>query len=347
MPSFKVVLVEHGYSTSKYERDIVAAAGGEFIDANEMPLDQALKLCEDAEGILVRRITVDADMIRRFRKCRIIVRYGVGTDNVDVDAATAAGIVVGNVPDYCLDEVSTHAFALLLACIRDIPATHNKMASGGWDVKRDVPVHRMRGRTLGIIGLGGIGQAFAEKALGWGMKIISVDPFVERHHSRRLGVEMVDIDTGFAQSDFISLHCPLLPETYHLVSHRALESMKHEAILVNTARGGIVDTEALLNALDVGQISMAALDVHEEEPLPVSSALRHHPRVILTDHMAWYSLESQIQLQMSAAKQIVSVCTGGLPLSLANPEVLVALGRFDEWKEPECMRWRLKRAGLI
>jgi len=158
-PLFRAVLFEHGYASIAPEREVISAAGGELIDAEKLPLAEALRLCEDAEALLVRRLQITAELIQRFRRCKIILRYGVGTDNVDTAAATQAGIIVGHVPNYCVDEVSVHAIALLLACVRKVVATHHKMEQGGWEVHRGDPIFRMAGRTLGIIGFGTIGRA--------------------------------------------------------------------------------------------------------------------------------------------------------------------------------------------
>jgi len=344
MASFKAVLIEHGYSSSDIERGIVTAAGGEFIDASDLPLEQALTLCEDAEGIMLRRIEVPAQMLRRFRRCKILVRYGVGTDNVDIAAATAQNIIVGHIPDYGMDEVSTHAIALLLASVRRIVETHGKMrGADAWDVHREQPLWRFAGRTLGIVGLGNIGRAVARKMGGWDVRLVAADPFVEPAEAAALGVEILPLETLCRVSDFITLHCPLLPETLHLVNARVLSWMKPAAILINTARGPIVDTTALLAALDSGRLALAGLDVFEEEPLPKTSPLRSHPRIILTDHVAWYSEESQAQLQRTAAEELVRVCTGGLPRSVANPEVLHRLGRWAEWTPSATAKWQLKR----
>src|SRR5438876_3233250 len=200
---FKVVLVEHGYASTDCERDIIHAAGGEFIETNELPLEEALRICEDADGICCRRLEVTGEMMRRFRRCRIIVRYGVGTDNVDVNAATAAGIIVGHVPGYCVDEVSTHAMALLLACVRRITSTHQKVQRGEWDVHRGEPVYRMNGRTLGLVGLGNIGQSMARKLQGWGLNLLASDPFVDPSRAEGLGVKLVAFETLCRQSDYI------------------------------------------------------------------------------------------------------------------------------------------------
>lgn len=347
MPGFRAVIVEHGYKTTRYEREIVGAAGGEFIDASDRPLEEALHLAESAEGVMVRRLDVTAQVVRRLSKCKILTRYGVGTDNVDVDAATQAGIIVGHAPLYATDEVSVHAVALLLACVRDLVGTHQRLEAGAWDVERPIPVCRMAGRTLGIVGFGNIGRAVARKLSGWDLRIVATDPFVEPERAVAMGVELVSLDELLKTSDLISLNCPLLPETRHLIDAASLAKMKRGAILVNTARGGVVDTRALLAALDAGQLECAGLDVFEEEPLPADAPLRRHPRVVLTDHMAWYSEQSQVQLQTTIAQEIVRVCCGGLPVSLMNPEVLKKLGRYAEWLPPENIRWQLRRLAAM
>jgi D-3-phosphoglycerate dehydrogenase / 2-oxoglutarate reductase len=346
-PDYRVVLIEHGYATTQYERDIIEAAGGEFIDAETLPLEEALKLCEAADGIMFRRIDVTAEMLRRFRRCKIICRYGVGTDNVDIRAATQAGIIVGHVPLYCVDEVSTHAMALLLACVRKIVPTHQRMERGAWDVHRELPLFRLAGKTVGIVGLGNIGRAVARKLQGWNVRLLATDPFVEPNAAEAPGVNLVNLEMLCHESDVVSLHCPLLPETHHLINARSLAWMKSGSILINTARGPVVDAGALLEALDRGRLAQAGLDVFEQEPLPVDSLLRTHPKITLSDHTAWYSEESQIDLQRMAAEEVARVCTGGLPRSLANPEVLHRLGRFHEWEPAENMRWQLKRLEQI
>jgi D-3-phosphoglycerate dehydrogenase len=347
MAGFRVVFIEHGYPTTKYEREIIERAGGEFIDANELSPAAALNLCEDAEGIMLRRMTITAEMIRRFRRCKIICRCGVGTDSVDARAATEANIIVGHVPTYGTDEVSTHAIALLLSCARKIVPTHRRMAAGDWDVHEGEPIFRTAGKTLGIVGLGNIGRAVAKKLSGWNLRMLATDPFAEPDLARELGVTLVDLDTLCRESNFISLHCPLLPETKHLVNTRTLSLMKPEVILVNTSRGPVIDARALLEMLRANPSAQTALDVFEEEPLSAKSPLRNHPQITLTDHTAWYSEESQTDLQRTAAEEVARVCTGGLPRSLANPEVLKKLGRFDEWQPADNMRWQLKRLRLV
>jgi len=347
MPAFRAVLIEHGYSSTELERSIIEAAGGTFIDAESKPLEEALQLCESAEVVLCRRLQVTADILRRLARCRIIIRYGVGTDNIDVPAATQLGIMVGHVPVYCVDEVSTHTMALLLACSRRIVATHFKMKEGGWDVHRGDPIDRMEGKTLGLVGLGNIGRAVARKVQGWGWRVVATDPYLDQAVANSVGAELMDLETLCRTSDFISLHCPLLPETRHLINAERLAQMKASCILINTARGPLIDGRALLSALEKGHISQAGLDVFEEEPLPPASPFSSHPRLTVTDHTAWYSEASQRELQSKAAEEAVRVGTGALPYSLANPEVLKRLGKWSEWVVPEHVKWQLKRSPIF
>jgi D-3-phosphoglycerate dehydrogenase len=343
MAQFKIISIQHEYPSTEHERRVVTAAGGEYVDADALPLDQAVRHCEDADGIIVRWLKIGPDLIHRFRRCKIIVRYGVGYDNVDLAAATEAGIMVGHSPSYCLDEVATHALALLLACVRNVVPIHRRLAQGGWAPNPPEKSYRMAGRTLGLVGFGNIGQSVARKLGGWRMRLLATDPFVEPEKAAALGVELVDLETLCRESDFISLHAPLLPETRHLISRHEFDLMKPGVIIVNTARGPVLDAAALLAALDAGRVASAGIDVFEVEPLDVNSPLRLHPRVTISDHTAWYSEESVAELQITVAEEAVRVCTGGLPLSLANPEVLHRLGRFAEWTPSYAARWQMKR----
>jgi len=271
--------------------------------ATALPLEEAVRQCEDADAVLVRWHKIGPDLIRRFRRCKIIVRYGVGYDNVDLAAATEAGVMVRHVPSYCLDEVATHALALLLACVCNVVPIQRRLGRGGWSANPSEKSHRMAGRTLGLVSLGNIGQSVARKLGGWQMRLLATDPFVEPEKAAALGVELTDLDTLCRESDFISLHAPLLPETRHLIGPRQFELMKPGVILVNTARGPVLDAEALLAALEVGRVAAAGVDVFEVEPLDVNSPLRSHPRVVVSDHTAWYSEESVAELQTTVRKR--------------------------------------------
>jgi D-3-phosphoglycerate dehydrogenase len=343
MARFKAVFVEHGYNSADAERAIIEKAGGEFSDCDGLPTDETLRRCADANAIMVRRLQLTRERIAGFKKCKMLLRYGVGVDNIDLAAATAAGIIVGHVPVYCQDEVSAHAAALLLACIRKIVSTDQAMRAGGWDVHRGEPIFRIAGKTLGIIGLGTLGQAFAKKFQGWNLRLLACDPYLDDGIAESLDVQLVSLDELLRESDYISLHVPLLPETRHLIRAETLALMKPGAILVNTARGPLVSGADLLQALDTGRLSCAALDVFESEPPPADSRLRNHPRLIISDHIAWYSEEAQIELQERAAREVVRGCTGGLPENIANPEVLEKLGRTHEWQPNHLARWQRRR----
>ncbi|MFO1497922.1 MAG: C-terminal binding protein [Verrucomicrobiota bacterium] len=347
MAKFKVVLLKHGYPSIQNEREVVTAAGGDFIDADGLTDAEGIRQCEDAEAVLVRWLPITPDLIQRFRRCRIIVRYGVGYDNVDVQAATLAGVIVGHIPQYCLDEVSTHTVALLLACVRNVVGKHNKMERGAWDINPLERIYRTAGRTLGLVGFGNIGQAVARKMGGWGLRLLATDPYVEPARAAALGVQLVSLPELLCESDYVSLHVPLLPETRRLIGAEQLALMKPGAILVNTARGPVLDNTALLAALRSGRLAQAALDVFEHEPPAPDSPLRHQPGLIISDHVAWYSEESQAELQRTAAEEVVRVCQGGLPRAIANPEVLERLGRVLDWVPNDNARWQLKRLAAL
>jgi D-3-phosphoglycerate dehydrogenase len=347
MTRFKAIFLEHGYKSIEPERSIIEAAGGEFVDGDQFSLEEAIRRAADADAVMLRRIPIPRERIQLFKKCRILVRYGVGVDNVDLGAATEAGVIVGHIPVYCQDEVSTHAIALLLACVRRLIPTNDRLRAGDWNVHEGDPVFRLSGKTLGIVGLGTLGQAVAKKLAGWGLRILATDPYIEPQVAKSLNAELVSFEVLLESSDLISLHVPLLPETKHLINRATLERMKRGAILVNTSRGPVVHGGDLLRALDSGQLSCAALDVFEEEPPAADSPLRRHPRLVATDHMAWYSEESQLELQRRAGEEIVRCCTGGLPEAIANPEVLKKLGRSHEWTPNHLARWQARRAAAL
>jgi D-3-phosphoglycerate dehydrogenase len=280
-----------------------------------------MQVARDADAVMVTYAKVTADMIGQMTRCRIIARFGIGVDNVDIAAATNANIVVTRVPDYCIDEVSDHTMALLLALARKIPFANSRAQAGRWEMPAVVPIHRLRGSVLGLVGFGRIPQLVAPKAKAFGLRVISRDPFVSEEIMNRAGVEKVDFSELVKVSDHISIHTPLVPETNHLFNAGVFSRMKPTAHLINTARGSIVDEEALALALDQGQLAGAALDVLSQEP-PSTSPLFGRDNVILTPHMSFYSAESLIDLQRKAAEEVVRVLTGGLPRNPVNPEAL-------------------------
>jgi len=282
-------------------------AGAESLKAGK---DQALiDLVKDADAVITQFAPINAAVIGAMQQCRVIVRYGIGVDNVDLDAATKAGIVVTKVPDYCIDEVSDHAMALLLTIVRKIPAASEQVHAGVWKMPNFVPIYRLRGSTLGLAGFGRIPQLVVPKAQAFGIKVVAYDPFVPAEVFKSLGVEQVDFEQLLSVSDYISVHCPLTPETKGLFGESAFKKMKKKAYLVNTARGPVVDEAALAKALDAGEIAGAGLDVMTNEP-PVGSPLLGNKKVIITPHTSFYSEESLVDLQTKAAQEVANVLTG-------------------------------------
>ena len=290
--------------------------------ATEPTPEAILRVAKDADALLVTYAKITGDMIRQLTKCRIISRMGIGTDNIDIAEATKARIVVTKVPDYCIDEVSDHAMALLLAVVRKIPFINAQVHGGTWKMPAVVPIHRLRGSVLGLVGFGRIPQLVAPKAKAFGIKVIAYDPYAPKEVFAGAGVDSVDFSTLLKTSDYVSIHCPLVPETQNLFNADAFRQMKRSAYLVNTARGPIVDEAALAAALDAGDIAGAAIDVMAQEPPGASSPLYGRDNVILTPHTSFYSEESLVDLQTKAAEEVVAILGGKAPRNPVNPEVL-------------------------
>ena len=302
-------------------REVLGRIGADLQVASDAAPDAILRVAAGADALLVTYAKITAPMIAGMPRCRIISRFGIGVDNVDLEAATGAGIVVTKVPDYCLDEVSDHAMALLLALVRKIPFANADVQAGRWEMKAVVPIHRLRGSVLGLVGFGRIPQLVVPKAKAFGLQVLAYDPFVPAEIFAREGVERVEFPQLLRRSDYVSIHTPLLPETRGLFGADAFRQMKPSAYLVNTARGPIVDDVALAQALDAGQLAGAALDVMPQEP-PVGSPLVGRANVIITPHTSFYSEESLVELQRKAAQEVVAVLTGQPPRNPVNPEAM-------------------------
>jgi D-3-phosphoglycerate dehydrogenase len=276
--------------------------------------DAIIEVARDADALMVTFAQINSEVIASLNKCRAIGRFGIGVDNIDIDAATNAGIQVCYVPDYCLDEVSDHALALLMSLARKITYSNSLVQAGRWEGKAVAPLWRLRGRTLGLVGLGRIPQALAPKAQALGLNIIAHDPYVSAEVAAALNVELVSFDDLLQRSDCISLHAPLTEETEKLFSVSAFEKTKPEAFLINTARGPMVDEQALADALDAGRLAGAALDVLPNEPPAADCPLLNRDNVILTPHTAYYSEDALLDLQTKAAMDVASVLTGEAPV---------------------------------
>lgn len=273
-----------------------------------------LAVAQDADGVLVTYAKLPGELLRELTRCKVIGRFGLGVDNIDLKTAAELGIMVTYVPDYCMQEVSDHAMALLLALARKIPFSNQLVQAGRWEVPPIVPVHRIRGRVLGLAGFGNIPRALAPKAKAFGLRLIAHDPFAAPEAFARAGVEPVTFEELLRSSDFVSVHAPLTASTRGMFNAEAFAKMKRGAVLINTARGPLVDEDALVAALDSGQLSAAALDVLTVEPLTRQSRLIGRDNLILTPHTAFYSVEALEELQTKCATDIARVLSGEAPV---------------------------------
>lgn len=317
----KIVVIEPGYLNSSAEENILQDWDPQFVvvPANAS-LEEKLRQVSNADAIMVREATVSRPMIEAMQQCRVIVRYGVGVDNIDSQAAKEKGIYVANVPDYGSEDVAEHALALLLAATRRIATRNRDVRDGQWGIGQREPMFRLAGKILGVVGFGRISRCFVQKASGFGFKrILVVDPLLTDEQASQAGVTRVNLDTLCREADFISLHAPLTPDTHHLIGEAELAKMKPSAVLVNTSRGGLIDEQALINALLQKRIFAAGLDVFESEPLSAKSPLLQMDNTLCTDHTAWFTEESVVELQSKAAHEVRRAFEGEHPLNWVNP----------------------------
>ncbi|HJR96513.1 MAG TPA: C-terminal binding protein [Actinomycetota bacterium] len=318
-----VAVTDHVFPHLDQERAMLADAGHELrFDGNATTPEQVAEVVRGADAVLNCYTPIPADVTRAMHGCRIIARYGIGLDTIDVGAATETGIVVTNVPDYCIDEVSDHALALALALARGVVRLDRSVHGGSWSPMDAAPLHRLRDRMLGLVGFGRIARALAAKASAIGFHILAFDPFLPAEAIVEAGAEPCDLQTLLAGSDVVSLHAPLTPETHHLIGAAQLDLMREGAMLVNTSRGPLVDLDALRATLAAGHLGGAALDVLETEPPAPDDPLLARAEVIVTPHAAFYSEESMIELQRKATEQVIEVLAGRVPPYAVNAEEL-------------------------
>lgn len=317
------------YPTTKDERDLYAAGGVHVEEVEEV--DSKAELLREAQALVVIAAKVRKDMISQLSHCRVIARYGAGVDNIDLDAATACGIVVTNYPEFCIRDMAEHTMALLLGLARKLLVMDTCTRTGAWDARVRIPVHRVSGQRLGLIGYGRIAQAVAARAAAFGLAVHFYDPYV-RDDGSLVSAKRVDLDELLQICDFISVHVPLTERTRHMIAEPQLRKMKPSAVLINTARGAVVDERALVRALAEGWIAGAGLDVYEELPVfSLPETVPQHPllsmkNVILTPHSGGCSLESLDELMRGGARQLVDFLRGGKPRNVVNPEVLPRAG---------------------
>lgn len=312
----RVVVIDGGYAGYDTERRILAAFGAEVVlqpcDGDAARVAAAIA---DADAVLVRESPVRRAAIAGAARLRAIVRYGIGVDNIDLEAARERRIYVANVPDYGTEEVSDQAVALLLAVVRRVAARDRAVRAGAWNVARAEPMYRIAGRTLGLIGYGRIARAVERKLRGFGIgRVLVYDPLAEEVGA----AQRVDLDTLCREADFISLHAPATAQTRHLLDRTRFALMKPTAVVVNTARGALIDEDALVEALAQRRILGAGLDVYEAEPPRRDHPLFALDNVVLSDHTGWYSEESVAELQTKAAEEVARVFSGRPPKHWIN-----------------------------
>jgi D-3-phosphoglycerate dehydrogenase len=275
--------------------------------------DEVIQRCSSADALIVQWAPITRRVLEALPGVRGVVRYGIGVDNIDVKAAKEIGRMVSNVPNYCQEEVSDHTIAMMISLARRIPQDHNQIAHGGWGVGPFLPLPAFSDLTLGLIGFGSIAKKVSEKAKAFRFKQVAYDPVAKAEAFRERGVERVELAELLGRADIISLHCPLLPATHHIINSSSIAQMKPGVILINTARGPLIDEPDLVQALRERRLLGAGLDVFEKEPLPVDSALRSMPNVILTSHAASVSIRAVEQLQIKAAEAARDIVFGKRP----------------------------------
>ncbi|MFN8007747.1 MAG: C-terminal binding protein [Terriglobia bacterium] len=311
----KVVVTDHTFPSLDVQRGIVQSSGFQFSEAVPPCKTEAdlIGRCGDAVALLVQWAPITRKVMEALPKVKCVVRYGVGVDNIDLAAARSLGVTVVNVPDYCLDEVSNHALAMICSLCRRIPQDHSQIQSGGWGIGHLRPIPAFTEITLGLVGFGAIARKVAEKAKVFGFQIIASDPYAPIAEFSRRGVERVDQTALLSRSEVISLHCPLLSETRQMINQETIALMKPGVIFVNTARGALVKEQDLIEGLQTRKIGAAGLDVFEKEPLPADSPLRSLSNVILTSHAASVSEKAVHSLQVKAAESACEFLKGNRP----------------------------------
>ena len=321
--AWRVLITDHVWPTTDPERQVLEAGGAEVVVSPDGGEATLMELARDSDAIMTCFAQVTENVVRAAEHCKVIGRFGVGVDNIAVDTATELGIAVTYVPDYCVDEVSDHVMGLLLAWNRKIVLFDRAVKERGWGSQGlTMRIMRLRGKTIGIVGFGRIGQAVANKARAFGMRILATDPVVPSSTVESLGATLVDLHTLLNESDFVSLHTPLINETRNLIGADELAFMKPEAFLINAARGPLIDEDALYSALQSGTISGVGLDVMVDNIPSTNHPLFSLENIIVTPHIAFFSQESTLELEQRAAAEVVSVMHGRMPDNLINPDVL-------------------------
>lgn len=310
----KIVILDDRYDSYQYEKDVLEPIGAEIINIREQSPDDIIEAVRDACGICVNLTPMPARVIEALERCRVIARYGVGYDNVDIEAATAKGIWVANVTGYCDEDVSDQAFALFMSCVRKVAQRDRQLRAGINDLKATSPHYRIRGRTFVLFGYGRIARVLHRKLGGFEPgRVLVVDPYVDQETIRAANAEKVDFDTAVREGDYFSIHMPLNDQTRHMFNESVFRAMKPTAMVINTSRGPLIDEKALYRALSEGWIDSAGLDVFEDEPVTRDNPLLQLENLTASGHTGFYTEESLKELKTKAAENVKAVLTGGIP----------------------------------
>ena len=315
---YKIVITDCDHPSVDIEEKIFHTINAKVTLEDCKTEEDIIAVASDADGIVNQYAPINKKVIQALSKCKVISRYGVGVDNIDIEAATDKNIIVANVPDYCVDEVSTHAMSLILACARGLTILDRKTRKQEWDFTVVKPLYRTEGKIVGLFGLGRIARRLAQKALGFGFNVIAYDPYVSEVED---GIKLVDFDYLLRSADFISIHAPLTKDTRHSFGENELRKMKKSSFLINTSRGPLINENVLYKALKEKWIDGAALDVMEKEPPDWDNPLLSFENIIITPHISFYSEESYKELKTKVADSVLAVLKGDLPRSAVNPQV--------------------------
>ena len=321
MNRWKVVISDYYYKNLDQEKAILASVDAELLSYHCKTEDEVIQAAADCDALICQFAPITRRVIESLRRCKVIVRYAIGVDNIDLKAAEECGIIVCNVPDYSIDEVSNHVIALLLDCCKKLTYMAGQTKLGNTSYTMIEPLSRMEGRTLGLMGFGRIARVVARKMSGFGLNIIAYDPMMDTAAAQQLNVSPVSFQELLAQSDYISIHCPLTQETHHLFDRQIFEQMKPTVIFINTARGAIVKEEDMVAFLREHEFAMAGIDVTETEPVPTDHPLLKLNNAVVTPHVAWYSIESVLSLQRKVAEEVAGVLSGQPPRHPVNHPV--------------------------
>lgn len=322
---YRVLVTDYVWPTLDREQAVLEPAGVELVPAPSGDEKTLARLAADVDGIMTCFASVTPAVVRAPTDLKVIARYGIGVDNIAMGLATSRDAVVTNVPDYCVEEVAEHALALLFACARRITLYDRAVHEKDWNSKVGMPLYRISGKTLGIVGFGQIGRRVAAKAQALGLRVLAHSPSLTPYEAQQAGYNAVGLAELLAESDFVSLHLPLTPQSERMFSQERFAQMKPGAIFINTSRGGLVESAALADALESGHLAAAGIDVLPQEPPNPDEPLLRQQNLVVTPHIAFYSEESLAELQTRTAQSVANVLQGRMPESVVNPEVLARI----------------------